>query len=473
MGTMRVKIGSLAVALTATACLVASASGSAAMLKVQWMKGVPAPGTPAKYDKVGVLKIGPASAKNVLVLEPGTSAGSAYFVPFAQWLVSKLGGWQVWSVERRENLLEDQSMLNLAKTHKATGQQLFNYYLGYLTDPSVTHHFQMIPDSSVGYARQWGLNVAMGDLHRVIGAAAKLGGKVVLGGHSLGGSLVTAYATWDFGGKPGADQLAGLVYDDGASFGSPISAAAATTALQTLATSTPWLAFGGVGAPYLGLFSATGSAGALIDPNSPAIGQTFSLLPAQLKPPVPVTNLALFGYDTDVKTSQLGFASEAHLGQLAATGDPRGWDSAGAITPITRWATMLSGFGVSGADGTEWYFPQRLTDDTGAIGNGIANPAQKVMDVHATMGRKLPHDLRMYAFGAFGGSAITGATVALAKQSGIPKSNLTLANFHSTYAHNDPAGAFPKNAFFSRLVPFLKGIPGSVIVCGAAAHHRC
>ena len=63
------------------------------------------------------------------------------------------------------------------------------------------------------------MQVAVGDLHRVIAAARKLGGKVVLGGHSLGGSVVTAYATWNFNGKPGADELAGLVYIDGASFG--------------------------------------------------------------------------------------------------------------------------------------------------------------------------------------------------------------------------------------------------------------
>ena len=61
------------------------------------------------------------------------------------------------------------------------------------------------------------MKVAVEDLHRVIDAAKKLGGKVVLGGHSLGGTVVTAYATWDFDGKPGADGLAGLVYIDGGS----------------------------------------------------------------------------------------------------------------------------------------------------------------------------------------------------------------------------------------------------------------
>ena len=78
------------------------------------------------------------------------------------------------------------------------------------------------------------MNVAVQDLHVVIEAAKKLGGKVVLGGHSLGGSVVTAYATWDFNGRAGADDLAGLVYIDGGSTATPVSAQAATQELQAL-----------------------------------------------------------------------------------------------------------------------------------------------------------------------------------------------------------------------------------------------
>jgi hypothetical protein len=33
-----------------------------------------------------------------------------------------------------------------------------------------------------------------------------------------------------------------------------------------------------------------------------------------------------------------------------------------------------------------------------------------------------------------------------------------LIDRHLTYAHNDPAGAYPKNAFFAHLVPFLRKI---------------
>jgi pimeloyl-ACP methyl ester carboxylesterase len=434
-------------------------------LAVTWMQGYAAPGTPTKYNKVGVIKVGPSSAKNVLVLEPGTSASSAYFVPLAKWIVSKAGGWQVWSVERRENLLEDQSELNLYKKGQATDKQIYNYYLGYLKDSSVKNHFQMISDSKVEFAKQWGMKVAVRDLHHVIGAAKQLGGKIVLGGHSLGGSVVTAYATWDFNGQPGADELAGLVYIDGGSRLSAISAQEATQKLQALKdpSASPWLAFGGIPAPFAGIFNATGSAAALFDPNQPSLGESSGLLPANLVPSVPVTNVGQYGYSLNVGSSPPSLeAAQAHLGtgiSAKMTHGAYGWDSRGALTPITRYAKMFSGGHIQSVDGTEWYFPQRLTLDTSAVDNGNPNPAQSVLDVHATMGHSLPKNLLIYAFGAhLGGAGVTKAAKRLAEQSNIPKSNLTLEDFQNTYAHNDPAGAYPDNAFFNQLVPFLKKV---------------
>ena len=439
---------------------VSSANASTKPLGVTWMRSFAAPGTPAKYDKVGVIKVGPSSAKNVLVLEPGTSAGSAYFVPLAKWIVLKTTGWQVWSVERRENLLEDQSELNLFKEGKATATELYDYYLGYLKNSSITEHFQAISDSSVEFAKQWGMNVAVQDLHTVITAAKRLGGKVVLGGHSLGGSVVTAYATWDFSGRAGADDLAGLVYIDGGSAPGAVSAQDATQVLQSLdaPTVTPWLSFGGIPAPFAGIFNATGSASALLDPNGPSLGQASGLLPSDIVPSVPVTNLGQYGYALNAATSPLSLlAAQGHLGEgITSSG---GWNGAGALTPIERFATMFSGYPMKGVDGTEWYFPQRLTDDTGAVDNGNANPAQKVLDVDATMGSHLPKALRIYAFGArLGGAGVLQDARILAQQSHIPMSNLTLVNHQSTYSHNDPAGAYPHNVFFDHLVPFLKKI---------------
>jgi hypothetical protein len=307
------------------------------------------------------------------------------------------------------------------------------------------------------------MNVAVEDLHTVIEAAKKVGGKVVLGGHSLGGSVVTAYATWDFDGHAGADDLAGLVYIDGGSAPSPVSAPEATQELQSLdaPTVSPWLAFGGIGAPYAGIFNATGSAAALLDPNGPSLAQPSGLLPSDIVPPVPATNVGQYGYALNATTSpQSLLAAQAHLGVgITASGSVRGWDGTGALTPIKRFATMFSGYPMKNVDGTEWYFPQRLTDDTGAVDNGNANPAQSVLDVDATMGHALPKDLLIYAFGArLGGAGVLEDARILAGQSHIPVGNLTLVNRQSTYSHNDPAGAYPHNVFFDDLVPFLEKV---------------
>ncbi|HEY2562620.1 MAG TPA: hypothetical protein VGI44_02840, partial [Acidimicrobiales bacterium] len=94
--------------------------------------------------------------------------------------------------------------------------------------PGPRWSWQSIPNATVTFAKQWGMNVAVQDLHTVISKATKLGGKVVLGGHLLGGSVITAYATWDFNGRAGADDLAGLVYIDGGSSPASESAAQAT-----------------------------------------------------------------------------------------------------------------------------------------------------------------------------------------------------------------------------------------------------
>ncbi|HEX3975445.1 MAG TPA: hypothetical protein VHW96_04225, partial [Solirubrobacteraceae bacterium] len=87
-GVRRLRGATLALAVIS----LAVASSASAKPGVTWMKGYAAPGTPAKYDKVGVIKVGARRARNVLVLEPGTSAGGGYFVPLAKWIVSRAPG---------------------------------------------------------------------------------------------------------------------------------------------------------------------------------------------------------------------------------------------------------------------------------------------------------------------------------------------------------------------------------------------
>jgi pimeloyl-ACP methyl ester carboxylesterase len=443
----------------ASALVLAIAAPAGAKVSFQRIDGFKSPGTPAKYDKVGILKIGSPKARNVLVLNPGTSASAAYFAPLAKSIVAKAKNWQVWAVERRENLLEDQSMFDRAKANTATPQQVFDYYLGWINNSSITSHVRLIPDSEVGYARQWGMNTEIQDLRRVVLRAQKLGGKVVVGGHSLGGSITSAYATWDFGGKPGARGLAGLVFIDGASSPTPMTASDAQQRLTDLDNGSPWLSFGGIPAPFTGLFNTSGSLSVLLDPNSPSLGQASGLLPANIVPSIPVTNIGQYGYALDTETSPPNLAAaQGHLGHLAASGDPRGWDDAGELTPIRRFAQMFSGWGLKGLDGTAWYHPLRLTIDAGAVAAGNVNPAQQILGVHATHGDELPKSLRMYAFGAaLGGTRVLDATRALAAQSHIPSSHLVLVDRHTTYAHNDPNSASPsRNDFLKRLVPFLK-----------------
>jgi len=453
----RLSLGLAAVAVGLTFVLVASSAIAAT--KFKRIDGFNEPSTPDNLDKVGILKVGPKNAENVLVLNPGTSASSAYFRPLAQFVVSETNGWQVWAVERRENQLEDHSMVDAVKQGDATTQELFNYYLGYINDPSVTTHFQGVPDADVPFARQWGMRTTVEDLRRVVKKAGKLGGEVVLGGHSLGGSITTAYATWDFAGKPGAKDLSGLVYIDGGSNTTPITPEDASESLGELQNATPWLTFGGIAAPFAGLFNVVGSTIAHEQPDAPSILQAWPLLPANLKPPVPATSEAGYGFALDTETSPPGLrAAQAHLGRLAASGDPRPWDQAGEITPIQRYADMFSGTGLKGLDGTAWYHPQRLTLDAGAVAAGNANPAQSVLDVHATHGADLGR-IPIYAFGAsLGGQRVLDAATALATQSGVPARKLTLLNRETTYAHNDPNSAFPKNDFVKKLVPFLNKI---------------
>src|SRR5436190_23322025 len=121
------------------ACLATTTVAGAVTVRRVYMPSFKAPGTPEPFispkrshlpkeidlNRVGAIEVGPKTAHNVLVLEPGTSAVAAYFVPLAKSLVEHTKGWQVWAVERRENLLEDQSKLTAGKKLKLGAQAVF------------------------------------------------------------------------------------------------------------------------------------------------------------------------------------------------------------------------------------------------------------------------------------------------------------------------------------------------------------
>ena len=443
--------------LAAALLMIAGAGAAQAAPTVMTIDGFKAPGTPAEYNKVKVLKQGPKNAKKIMVLVPGTSAGATNFQPMAASILQKLKGWQIWSIERRENLLEDHSYLEKYVDGEITNKQAFDYYLGWLLDNSISPHFTPKTPEETAFARDWGLNVAVQDIRKVVKLAGKRGRKVVLGGHSLGGSITTAYATWDFNGRAGAKDLDGLVFIDGAGGGReevPTAAdaqasldglAAQPSPFITLVPPFPWAA---------GVFNATGSTAAIVEPNEPSSVQDSPIIPANLKPPVPATNLAQYGYavDTDTGPESLVLV-QSHIGQLAATGDPRGWVN-GELGTATRAAKVFAER--DGMDGTSWYHPARLSVDAGAIDNGNANDAQPVFGIKTTKGKSVK--LPMFAFdAALGAGRVGEATRALAKQSGVPMRKVRTVNRSTTFAHIDPLSAIPsKNDFIKTLVPFLK-----------------
>jgi hypothetical protein len=57
---------------------------------------------------------------------------------------------------------------------------------------------------------------------------------------------------------------------------------------------------------------------------------------------------------------------------------PEPGTSAGS-TYFVPLAQMFAGAGVIGADGSEWYVPQRLSIDLAAVGNGTASGAQRAL----------------------------------------------------------------------------------------------
>jgi hypothetical protein len=412
-----------------------SVAPAASADRVFTVRGAPAPG-PARYDRIRVIEQGPRHARRVLVLVPGTSAGAAYFRPVARDIVTRLHGWRVWSVDRRENLLEDHSVLDATLARRKTPDDLFRYYLKWLTDASITTHFLPIPDASVPFARRWGMGVAVRDLRKVIRAARRGGNRVVLGGHSLGGTIAMAYATWDFHGRAGARDLAGLLLIDGGTFGPPPTRAEARTGIADLRSGSPFLDVVGLGIPWsAGVFNLVGATAARLQPDAPAVLTGWPGLPRDLVPPVPVTNAGGYGYALDHDTSPAGLALvHMHIGALAASGDPRRWAD-GELGTVERAAAMFSG--IRGIDGSAWYHPRRLSLDGRAVAGGVRNPAQKVLGVRATHGRDVHIPIYAIETSLGAGRVLKGAR-ALARRSRVKRLKLVDRHGRTTTSTRSP-----------------------------------
>jgi hypothetical protein len=403
------------------------------------MKAPPGPG-PATYDRVFVKQLGPKGARRVLVLVPGTNGGAGGIVPVARDIVRRVPRLQVWIVDRREQALEDTSVFRTGDP-----QQAQDYYLGF--------RYRRVAGEDAKFAAEWGLRLQLSDLRSVVRRAAKGGRRVILGGHSAGASTAVAYAAWDFRGRPGYRDIDGLVLIDGGLLGSFKSAnlARARSELADIRSGQVFLDILGLGLPEInGIFTEVGALWAYKRPDDPSVLQQFPLLPDFVKPPVPVTNEALFGYAFDETTSpDLLDIIHIRAGGLAETGDPRPWQD-GELTPIQRHARAWA---AEAPNATEWYYPRRLLLDIDAASPLRQTRAARFLGLRLKHGRRINVPLYAYSTDLTEGRVAQGAR-RLAAISRVPVSRVI---DDRQAAHLDPLSAAPaRNRFLKTVVPFLK-----------------
>lgn len=413
---------------------------------------------PERFDHVYARQIGPRRAERVLVLMPGTQGGAGDFTILARDLVKRVDDLQVWSIDRRSQVLEDTGMFARALAGEVGLQEMFDYYLGWIAGGGAgAEHFRIVPTEEVTFAREWGMEVALEDARRVVRAASRRGREVYLGGHSLGASLTAAYGAWDFDGQPGFKDIDGMVLIDGGLLGSfhgIDDLAEAQTAIADLSTTNPFLDLLGVGIPEAaGLFAETGGIYARLAPTAPATTlQSYPLLPAEFRPPEPVTNRGLLGYafDRDSSPASLGLL-HVNAGQLAATGAPRDWED-GGVTPVAR---LAKNFAQEPTNGVEWYFPRRLTIDTDGADALRQNQVAEFLGLRLLHSKRI--DVPVYAFQTdlTDGDVLRGAR-RLVKRARTTRSQAMLVDGAPQQSHLDPLTASPKrNEFLRTVVEFL------------------
>ena len=430
----------LTLALALTVMRVVTVPAAAADRYVA-MTAPPGPG-PARYDRVFVQQLGPADARTVLVLVPGTNGGAGSITPVARDIVRRVRGLQAWIVDRREQAFEDTSVFKTGDPQRAQ-----DYYLGF--------HYRRVAGDDVKFVADWGLKLQLADLRSVIRRARQHGRRVILGGHSAGASTAVAYAAWDFAGRPGYRDLDGLVLIDGGLLGSFASADLhrARSELADIRAGTVFLDLLNVGLPEIsGIFAQVGALWASKRPDEPSVLQDYPPLPAVFKPPVRVTNEAQFGYAFDEDTSPAALALiHVHAGRLADSGDPRRWIH-GELTPIRRFARA---FAADAPNATEWYYPRRLLLDIDAASPLHMTPAARYLGLRLRHGRTIDVPLYAYSTDLTEGRVAKGAR-RLAKLSKIERP--TVVDDRAA-AHLDPLVAAPaRNRFFKTVVPFLRDI---------------
>ncbi len=170
------------------------------------------PHTPAHLNQVGYNRYFPTARHPgaVLVLISGYVSGAGYFDPLARDLAAR-GDVEVWTINRREALLEEST---------AIGNDIKSFFTAQ-TAPEREAIIARLsrPDNYLPaghrFLAHWGLDVQIADMKRVIERAKAQKRSVFLGGWSDGVEYVMAYTNTLFhGSRTGSSDLAGLVLLD-------------------------------------------------------------------------------------------------------------------------------------------------------------------------------------------------------------------------------------------------------------------
>ncbi len=154
-------------------------------------------------------------ADAVLTLMPGIFGGGGSFDQVARHTIrhaAKRGRHvEVWGIERRSNCLEDHYGVR-AGVKTGDPRVSFGYYFeGREVDGRTFPGFA--DEEEAAFLRDAGLKQTIEDWHtiitREIPSRRKRQRKLVCGGHSLGGPLTAALASWDFDGDPETTEDAG------------------------------------------------------------------------------------------------------------------------------------------------------------------------------------------------------------------------------------------------------------------------
>lgn len=351
--------------------------------------GFEVPDTPQKLNKSFYLRYFSASpTRTVLLLVPGIYAGAANFDILARQLVATWPGLEVWAVDRRANALEDRSAL--VESLRAEDPSIAYRY--YITEKGTPEGFSPISPEEVLFMRRWGLTTHLWDLHELVKRARTEAKTVILGGHSLGSSLVSFYAAHTFEeGRPGDTFIDGLVLLDGTLGRTGAFGIAQSIVLGNWELLPDAAGFdAGRGPPYLSIGS-----GPSFYAESDALTLLAALAPGARSPHsgIPISNRALLGLRTDrdfvaspLYTATVGEPVGARFGGnlvaflLSGFRSVQSRSVAGVADgfELVRWSagdpiepTDLDAFSRSlvlpETDANEWYFPLRLLIDMSAL----------------------------------------------------------------------------------------------------------